>query len=70
MGEQPGSGSQAGLTFSAGTGEVRVLPRAVIPRRVSTSSLTVSPGSEQPVHTPAMPDWEELLRLAFPWPAA
>ena len=69
-GEQPGSGSQAWLTFRAGTGEVRVLPRAVIPRRVSTSSPTVSLGTKQPAHTPATPDWEELLRLAVPWPAA
>jgi hypothetical protein len=69
-GEQPGSGAHAGLTFRAGTGEVRVLPQAVIPRRVSTSSLTVSLGSKQPVHTPDTPDWEELLRLAVPWSAA
>lgn len=61
-------GPTAGWTFRAGTGEVRVLPRAAIPRRPS-AEIPVTPLAPrvrvrelEPAH------WEELLRHAIVWP--
>ena len=61
-------GPQAGLTFRSGTGEVRVLPRAAIPRRAPIpADLSVSHASRLPTPRIETPGWEELLRLALSW---
>ena len=60
----------AGLTFRAATGQVRVLPRAAIPRRVSNAFPVAPLGSRSSVHTPEPPEWEALLREAVVWPSA
>ena len=62
------SGSQAGLTFRASSGEVFVLPRAAIPRRGRMPPVPVPLGAKQPTDQPAAPSWQELLQLALPWP--
>lgn len=63
-------GPVAGLTFRAGTGEVRVLPRVAIPRR-SSIDIPVPPlGMRSRVRAPEHADWEELLRYAVAWPPA
>ena len=65
-----GHGPVAGLTFRAGTGEVRVLPRAAIPRTVS-GEITVAPlGMRSRVRQPTPADWQDLLRHAVVWPPA
>lgn len=61
-------GTPAGLTFRASSGEVRVLPRAAIPRRRSMPRMPAPLGTKQPADQPATPSWEELLHLALPWP--
>ena len=61
------SGTQAGLTFRASSGEVRVLPRSAIPRRQSMPRIGAA-WHETACRSAAAPSWEELLRLALPWP--
>lgn len=58
----------AGLTFRANTGELRVLPRAAIPRRASVPFPLPALGTKSRVQRPELPDWEELLRHALVWP--
>jgi hypothetical protein len=60
----------AGLTFRAGTGELRVLPRAAIPRRVRFPAALPSVGTRSRVSSLEPLDWEELLRHALVWPPA
>ena len=65
-----GHGPVAGLTFRSGKGEVRVLPRAAIPRRAS-SEISVAPlGTRVRVRAPEPAALEELLRHAVVWPPA
>lgn len=61
-------GRQAGLTFRADTGEVRVLPRAAIPRRVRIPPLPMPIGTKSPTPAVETPAWEELLQHALSWP--
>lgn len=56
----------AGLTFRASTGELRVLPRAAIPRSASAAIPVASFGAR--VRRPQSADWEALLRHAIVWP--
>ena len=65
-----GHGPIAGLTFRASTGELRVLPRAAIPRRVSTEIPAAPLGARSRVRGVETPDWEELLQHAVVWPSA
>lgn len=59
---------RAGLTFRADTGEVRVLPRAAIPRTVHLPAvLNASPGARMPVPREEIPDWEALVQEALVW---
>ena len=69
-GEGEGEGSFAGLTFRASTGQVRVLPRAAIPRRASADLPMAPLGMRARVGGPGPADWEDLLRQAFAWPPA
>ena len=63
-------GPIAGMTFRADTGEVRVLPRAAIPRRASVE-ISVHPlGTRPRLRALEQAHWEELLRHAAPWPPA
>lgn len=62
--------SQAGLTFRASTGEVRVLPRAAIPHRVYGAHSAAPLGTKRPTVQPETPSWRELLTAALPWPHA
>lgn len=65
-----GHGPIAGFTFRASTGELRVLPRAAIPRRGSMD-ISVSPlGTRSRVRAPEPAHWEELLAHAVAWPPA
>ena len=59
-----------GLTFCAATGEVRVLPRAAIPRRASNEIFVAPLGSGSRVRAPKPLDWEAWLRHAVVWPTA
>ncbi|HKW09400.1 MAG TPA: hypothetical protein VJO33_03410 [Gemmatimonadaceae bacterium] len=69
IGEDPNDNPlPTGLTFRASTGEVRVLPRAAIPRRVSSPHPLPSLGTTSRVPRPEPLDWEELLRHALVWP--
>ena len=61
-------GPLAGLTFHASTGELRVLPRAAIPRRASASIPVASLGTRSRVRGLQSADWEALLRHAIVWP--
>src|SRR5437868_4516129 len=63
-------GPFAGLTFRANTGEVRVLPRAAIPRRASTEIPVRPLGTRSRVRELEPTEWEELLRHAVVWPSA
>ena len=65
-----GRGPMAGLTFRAGTGEVRVLPRAAIPRRASVEISVAPLGTRSRVRGAEPADWEELLLHAVVWPPA
>ena len=60
----------AGMTFRAGTGEVRVLPRRAFPRRASVDILVPPLGTTSRVRALEQADWEELLRQAVVWPPA
>jgi len=63
-----GHGLTAGITFRSSTGELRVLPRAAIPRSTS-AAITVGPFGTQPRIRPSpSADWETLLRQAIVWP--
>ena len=63
-----GHGPMAGLTFRSSTGELRVLPRATIPRSAS-AAITVAPFSiKSRVNASQSADWEALLRHATVWP--
>jgi hypothetical protein len=65
------NGPLAGLTFRSCTGEVRVLPRAAITRRAQLlANIPAAPGTISEVTQVDVPDWEELLRSAVPWPSA
>ena len=71
MGEGAADGEpQAGLTFRASTGEVRVLPRAAIPRRARVPTLLAPLGTKMPTARVETPGWKELLRQALAWPPA
>lgn len=60
---------RAGLTFRSDDGEVRVLPRAVIPRHVKLPAVVPAPpGTRAPVTRVEVPGWEDLLRIALRWP--
>ena len=59
-----------GLTFRAGTGELRVLPRAAIPRGVRFPIDVPPIGTRSRVRGLEPLDWEELLRHALAWPPA
>lgn len=63
-------GAQAGLTFRAETGEIRVLPRAAIPRTVQLPPNELESARQQPALRPDTPDWEDLLQRALVWPRA
>lgn len=65
-----GHGPFAGLTFRANTGEVRVLPRAVIPRRASIEIPVTPLGTRSRVRELEPTEWEELLQHAVVWPSA
>ena len=65
-----GGQAQAGLTFRATTGEVRVLPRAAIPHRAHIPPLPTLSGVKQPAVRPDTPTWDELLQASLPWPPA
>lgn len=60
----------AGLTFHASTGELRVLPRAAIPRRASVEIDVPPLGTRSRVRQPESAEWEELLQHAVLWPPA
>lgn len=60
----------AGLTFRASTGEVRVLPRAAVPRRASADIVVAALGTRSRVRGLETADWEPLLRHALVWPSA
>lgn len=64
------NGPLAGLTFRSGTGEVRVLPRAAITGRAQLLANIPPAGTVAEVNQGDVPDWEELLRAAVPWPSA
>ena len=69
VGERDGNSSlYAGITFRASTGEIRVLPRAAIPRRVRMAFPLPEIGTRSRVHRPEPADFEELLRHALAWP--
>ena len=57
-----------GITFRASTGEIRVLPRAAIPRRVQIEFPLPRLGVRSRTHQPEVVRWEELLRHALVWP--
>jgi len=59
-----------GLTFRSAIGEVRVLPRAAIPRRVSNEIPVPPLGTRSRVRALEPLDWEALLRHAVVWPKA
>ncbi len=61
-------GPLAGVTFRANTGELRVLPRAVIPRSAGAAIPVAAFGTGSRVAGPQSADWEELLRHAVVWP--
>ena len=63
-----GRGPGAGLTFRADTGELRVLPRAAIPRRASSEIPLAPLGTRSRVRAQDAAEWEELLRHAVAWP--
>jgi hypothetical protein len=65
-----GHGPLAGVTFRAGTGQVRVLPLAAIPRRASAEIAVAPLGSGSRVRGSESADWEALLRHAVVWPPA
>jgi hypothetical protein len=65
-----GHGPPAGLTFRAGTGEVRVLPLAAIPRRASAEIPVAPLGSRSRLRASQPADWEALLQYAVVWPPA
>lgn len=58
----------AGFTFRSSTGEVRVLPRAAIPRRASMPTSVPRLGTSSRVANVEPSHWEDLLRHALPWP--
>ena len=60
-------GPMSGLTFRSSTGELRVLPRAAIPRSAS-AAIIVAPFDTQSRIRPQSTDWEALLRHAIVWP--
>ena len=57
-----------GLTFRADSGELRVLPRAWIPRPAGEIVVPLARRSRVP--GVGRTDWEELLRRATRWPPA
>lgn len=59
-----------GLTFRADTGELRVLPRAAIPRHARFPATLPPIGTRSRVSSLDPLDWEELLRHALAWPPA
>lgn len=65
-----GHGPVAGLTFRAGTGGVRVLLRAAIPRRASADIAVRPAGTGSRVAGLEPGECEELLRHAIAWPPA
>lgn len=65
-----GAGLFAGLTFRASTGQLRVLPRSSIPRRVNLDITVPALGARSRVRKLEPLDWEELLQHALPWPLA
>lgn len=63
-------GPPAGLTFRAGTGEIRVLLLGATPRRAS-AEISVPPlGTGSRVRDLEHADWEHLLQHAEVWPPA
>jgi hypothetical protein len=60
----------AGFTFRSSMGEVRVLPRAAVPRRVTLPTSLPPLGTQRRVSSFEPVDWEDLLRRALVWPAA
>ena len=69
-GDRAAGGPQAGLTFRANTGEVRLLPRAAILRPVWLPAISAPPGTKMQTSRMEIPDWEDLLRHAVSWPPA
>lgn len=65
-----GHGPVAGLTFRASTGELRVLPRAAIPRQASVEIPVAPLGTRSRVRGLEPADWEQLLQHATAWPPA
>lgn len=66
--EDPHAAMLIGFTFRAGTGELRVLPRAEIGRSTARSP-NVAPWRIGPrFHQVTTADWEALLDQARPWP--
>ena len=65
-----GHGLMAGLTFRANSGEVRVLPRAAIPRRASFEIPVPPIGARSRVTRSQSVHLEELLQHALVWPPA
>ena len=65
-----GHGPVAGLTFRSGTGELRVLPRAAIPRRASAGIPVAPLGTRSRVVGVQSADFQELLDHAVVWPRA
>ena len=63
-----GDATFAGVTFRASTGELRVLPRAAIPRGASMEIFVAPLETRSRVRGAESADWEELLRHAVVWP--
>ena len=58
----------AGFTFRSSTGEVRVLPRAAVPRGEKTPMPLLPLGTKTRVSSLEPLDWEDLLHRALVWP--
>jgi hypothetical protein len=63
-----GPGLPRGFTFRSDRGELRVLPRAAIPRGVRFSLPIRAMGAQSRVPPVDGPYWEELLARSIAWP--
>jgi hypothetical protein len=71
LGERPDSGPAfVGVTFRSSEGEVRVLPRAAMPRHAGAEITPPPVGTTSRVPRQAPTHWEEMLRYALKWPPA
>lgn len=67
-GEREDPGLPRGFTFRSDGGELRVLPRAAVPRRVSHPVRLPPLGTRSRVPQVESLDWTELLARSIPWP--